>query len=73
MWENRERKIVDEKLHTCGRFPKNLERIVTNREALIELLSHCVKERRVSGRRGVGIGCESDSPIAIDRGSKGKR
>ena len=29
------------------------------------------KQRGVSRRRGVGIGCESNSPMAVDRGSKG--
>jgi len=70
--ENRKREIVDQKLHTCGCFPENLERIVTNREALIELLSHCIKKGGVGRRRGVGVGRESNSPIAIDRGSKGE-
>ena len=71
MQENRKRKIVDEKLHTCGCLPENLERIVSNWDSLIELLSHCIKKGGVSRRRGVGIGCESNSPIAIVRGSKG--
>jgi len=62
--ENRKTKIVDEKLHTSGWFPENLERIVANREALIELLSPGIKKGRVSRRRGVGIGRESYSPIA---------
>jgi len=71
--ENRERKIVDEELDTCRCFSKNLEWVVSNRETLIELLSQCVKKRGISRRLGVGIGCESNSPIAIDRGSKGER
>ena len=72
MRENRKRKIVDEKLHTCGCFPENLEMIVANRETLIEFLSHCIKEGGVIGRQGVGIGYESNSPVAIDGGSKGE-
>ena len=63
---------MDEKLHTCGCFPENLERIVANREALIELLSHCIKNGQVGRRQGVGVGRESNSPIAIDRGSEGE-
>ena len=72
MRENRKRKIVDEKLHTCGCYPENLEGIVAHRETLIEFLSHCIKEGGVSGRRGVGISCDSNSPVAVDGGSKGE-
>jgi len=63
---------MDEELHTCRCLPENLERIVSNRETLVELLSHCIKEGGVSRRRGAGIGCEGNSPIAINRGSKGE-
>jgi len=70
--QNRKRKIVDEEFDTCRCLPENLERIVSNRETLIEFLGHCIKKGGVSRRRGVGIGCESNSPIAIDGGSKGE-
>jgi len=63
---------MDEEFDTCRCLPENLERIVPNRKTLIEFLSHCIKEGAVCGRRGVGIGCESNSPIAIDGGSKGE-
>jgi len=63
---------MDEELHTCRCLPENLERIVSNRKTLIEFLSQCIKKGGVSRRRGVGIGCESNSPIVIDGGSKGE-
>jgi len=63
---NTERKIVYEELNTSRCLPENLQWIISNRETLIELLSHCVKNRRVSRGRGVGVGCESNSTIAID-------
>jgi len=71
--ENGTREIVDEEHNTCRCRPENLERIVSNKETLIELLGHCIKERGVSGRQGVEICYVSNSPIAIDRGSKGDR
>jgi len=67
--ENRKRKIVDEELDTCRCLPENLEWSVSNRETLVELFSYCIKKRGVSGRRGIGIPGESNSPIAINRGS----
>jgi len=70
--ENRKRQIVDEELDTCRCLPENLERIVSNRETLIEHLSHCIKKGGLGRRPGVGIGCESNSPIVVDRGSKGE-
>jgi len=63
---------VDEEFDTCRCLPENVERIVSNQETLIEFLGHCIKKGGVSRRRGVGIGCESNSPIAIDRGHKGE-
>ena len=63
---------MDEELDTCRCLAENLEWIVSNWETLIELVSHCLEKRGVSRRRGVGIGSESNSPIAVDRGSKGE-
>jgi len=63
---------MDEEFDTCRFLPENLERIVSNRETLIEFLGHCITTGGISRRRGVGIGCESNSPIAIDGGSKGE-
>jgi len=64
--ENRKRKIMEEEFNTCRCLAENLERIVSNRKTLIEFPSHCIKKEGVSRRRGVGIGCESNSPLAID-------
>jgi len=64
--------MVNEELDTCRCLPENLKWIISNRETLIELLSHCIKKRGVSRRRGVGVGCGSNSTIAIDCGSKGE-
>jgi len=63
---------VDEEFDTCRSLPENLERIVSNRETLIEFLRHCIKNGGVSRRRSVGIGYEGNSPIAVDGGSKGE-
>jgi len=41
-------------------------------ETLIELLGHRIKKQGVSRRRGVGVASESNSAIAINRGSKGQ-
>jgi len=64
--KNRERKIVNVEIDTCRCLSENLKWIISNRETLIELFTHCIKERGVSRRRGVGVGCESNSTIAID-------
>jgi len=63
--QNRKRKIVNEELDTCRCLPDNLKWIISNRETLIEPLSHFIKESRVSRRRGVGIGCDSNSPLRL--------
>jgi len=57
---------VDEEFDTCGCLPKNLKRVIPNRETLVELLSHGIEERRVRRRWGVRVGCESNSTIAIN-------
>jgi len=44
MRENRKRKIVDKEFDTCRCLPENLERIVSNRETLIEFVSYCIKK-----------------------------
>jgi len=64
--KNSERKIGNQKLDTCRCLPENVKWIIANRETLIELLSYCVKKRRVSRRRGAVVGCESNSTIAIE-------
>ena len=51
--KNRERKVVNEELDTCRCLSENLIWIISNRETLIELLSHCIKKRGVSRRQGV--------------------
>jgi len=63
---------MDEEFDTCGFLPENLERMVSNRTTLIEFLSQSINKGGVSRRWGVGIGCESNSPIAIDGVSKGE-
>ena len=63
---------MNEEFDTRRWLPKNLEGIISNRETLIELSSHGIKEGGVGRRRGVWVGCESNSPIAINRGSKGQ-
>jgi len=70
--ENSKRKIINEEFNTCRCLPENLERIVSNRKTLIEFLGHYIKKGGVSRRRGVGIGCDSNSHIAIDGGSQGE-
>jgi len=64
--KNGERRIVNEELDTCWCLPKNLKWIIPNMETVIKRLSHCIKKRGVSRRRGVWVGSESNSMIAID-------
>jgi len=57
---------MNEELDSCRCLSENLKWIICNLEALIELFSHCIKIMGVSRRWGVGVGCESNSTIAID-------
>ena len=52
---------MDEEFNTCGCLPKNLKRVIPNRETLVELLRHGIEERGVRRRWGVRVGCESNS------------
>jgi len=62
---------MNEVFDTCRCLPKDQEWIISNWEALVELLGHSIKKQGVSRRQGVGVGSKSDSAIAINRGSKG--
>jgi len=57
---------VDEDFDTGRCLPKNLKRVIPNRETLIQLLSHGIKKRGVRRRWGIWVSCESNSTIAIN-------
>jgi len=63
--ENGKRKIVDEELDTCRCLPENLERIVSNRDTLIQLPRHCIKKWGVSRRLGVGLAVRVTAPLRL--------
>jgi len=60
------RKIVIEEFGICGCLPKHLKHIISDREAVIELLGHSMKRREVGCGQGVGVGSESNGTIAIN-------
>jgi len=62
---------MDEEFDTCVCLSEDLKRIVSNQEALIELLCHCIKKWRVSREGGIWVGGQSDSTIAVDGSGEG--
>jgi len=54
---------VNEEFDTCRCLPETVIWIISNMQTLIKLLRHCIKQRGVSRRRGVGLAVRVKAPL----------
>ena len=59
---------MDKEFYVSGSTSEDLKRVVANGKALVQFLSHSIKEGGVCRGWGVGVSRQDDSTIPVDRG-----